>query len=120
MKVGFKIRKIRELRNYSQEFMALELGISQRSYSSIELDETSPTLERLGRIAALLQVSVTDIICFEPDTLFIPGMKKDEKFALAMLEKEFSALLQILQLKDEILELKNKEIELLKSKLTAP
>lgn len=118
MKVGLKIRKIRELRNYSQEFMALELGISQRSYSSIELDETSPTLERLGRIAALLQVSVADIVCFEPDALLVPG-KKDEKFALAMLEKEFSALLQILQLKDEILELKNREIELLKAKLSS-
>lgn len=116
MLVGFKIRKIRELRNYSQEYMALELGISQRSYSSIELDETSPTVERLGKIASLLGISLTDIVCFDPDTMFLPG-KRNESSAMAMLEKEFSSLLQILELKDEILQLKNKEIELLRAKL---
>lgn len=116
MKVGFKIRKIRELRNYSQEFMALELGISQRSYSSIELDETSPTMERLSKIAVLLGVTVNDIVCFEPEAVLVPG-KRNESSALAMLEKEFLALLQIIELKDEILLLKNKEIELLRAKL---
>lgn len=118
MKVGFKIRKIRELRNYSQEFMAMELGISQRSYSSIELDETSPTMERLGKIASLLHVSVVDIVCFEPGELFV-SEKKQENLSQAMLEKELSALLQILALKEEILQLKNKEIELLKAKLSS-
>lgn len=116
MKVGSKIRKIRELRNYSQAFMAAELGIAQRSYSSIELDETSPTLERLEKIASVLQVSVRDMLLFDPEMLFL-SPQKEENANLLLLEKEFSALLQILELKEEILMLKNKEIELLKSRL---
>lgn len=34
--IGFKIRRYREARNYTQEFMASQLNISQGSYSKIE------------------------------------------------------------------------------------
>lgn len=116
MKVGLKIRKIRELRNYSQDFMASELGIAQRSYSSIELDETSPSLVRLGKIAHLLQVSVADILRFDPKSLFIPE-KDENEGPKTVAEQENSSLLQIIELKDEIIRLKNMEIEILKAKL---
>lgn len=39
--VASNIRKIRELRNYTQDYLAAKLGISQNAYSKIELDTVS-------------------------------------------------------------------------------
>ena len=54
MEIGFKIKKIRELRNYSQEHMAEKLGISQVSYSRVESGQTKMDLKRLHDIAKVL------------------------------------------------------------------
>ena len=45
-----KIRRIREAKDYKQEFMAAKLNISQRAYSSIENGQTQLTVERLFEI----------------------------------------------------------------------
>ena len=47
--VAANIRKIRDLRKYTQEYLAMKLGISQNAYSKIELAYTRITLERLIR-----------------------------------------------------------------------
>ena len=39
-KLGQKIRMVRELKGFSQEYMAHALGLSQRGYSKLERDET--------------------------------------------------------------------------------
>ena len=51
MEFGQKIRKLRELRNYSQEFMASRLGISQEAFSKIETGQTQMNLLRMEKIA---------------------------------------------------------------------
>jgi len=61
-KVAANIRKIREYRNYTQEYLAAKLKISQNAYSKIELGYTKITIDRLFRIADILEVSSTDII----------------------------------------------------------
>ena len=40
MKEIKKIKRIRKIRGFSQTYMAQNLGISQRAYSKIELNET--------------------------------------------------------------------------------
>ncbi|SMO62307.1 helix-turn-helix domain-containing protein [Solitalea koreensis] len=60
--VHSKIRQIRESKNYSQEYMALKLGISQNAYSKTELGHTTITLERLYEIAKILELNILDII----------------------------------------------------------
>ena len=37
--IGLKIRQLRELRGFSQEYMASKLSLSQRQYSKIERNE---------------------------------------------------------------------------------
>jgi transcriptional regulator with XRE-family HTH domain len=54
--VGHKIRMQRLGKNYSQEYMAFMLEISQPAYSKIERDETEISLKRLYEIAEILQV----------------------------------------------------------------
>jgi len=60
--VAAAIRKRREKRNYTQEYLALKLNISQNAYSKIELGYTKITLERLFQIADILEFDVTDFI----------------------------------------------------------
>ena len=65
MKTGEKIRKIRQLKDFSQSYMAAKLGISQNHYSRLERGETKIAQERLEQIAELLEVDVTDISSFD-------------------------------------------------------
>jgi len=60
--VAANIRKIREFRDYTQEYLAMRLGISQNAYSKIELAYTRITLERLIQIAAILEIDVVALI----------------------------------------------------------
>lgn len=56
-RVGSKIRHIREIKNYTQEHMARELGMSTTGYGKIERDETDLTLTKLEKIAEILNTS---------------------------------------------------------------
>jgi len=47
MEIGQNIRKIRELKGYTQEYIAKELEINQRNYSRIENNELELSLNRL-------------------------------------------------------------------------
>jgi transcriptional regulator with XRE-family HTH domain len=56
--VGNKIRKLRLSKGYSQEFMANNLGVSQKTYSRLENNESKCDINRLAKIANLLVVEV--------------------------------------------------------------
>ena len=60
--IATNIRKIREGKGYTQEYIALKLGISQNSYSKIELGYTKITLERLFYIAGLIETDIMALI----------------------------------------------------------
>lgn len=60
------IRKAREYRNYTQEYLAFKLSISQNAYSKIELGHTKLTVDRLFQIAEVLEV--------DPVVMIKPGM----------------------------------------------
>jgi len=60
--VAAKIRKIREGKNYSQDYLAAKLGISQNAYSKIELGYSNITLSRLVHISEILETDLTEII----------------------------------------------------------
>ncbi len=56
------IRKYRELKGYSQEYMANELHISQPSYAKLENDSTKITVERLFNISKLLEMDMAELL----------------------------------------------------------
>ncbi|MGZ3874910.1 MAG: helix-turn-helix domain-containing protein [Mucilaginibacter sp.] len=68
------IRKIRESRNYTQDYLAAKLRISQNAYSKIELGYSNITLSRLIEIAALLEVSLADLINAESEDITEPKL----------------------------------------------
>nr|WP_294792624.1 helix-turn-helix transcriptional regulator [uncultured Mucilaginibacter sp.] len=53
--IAANIRTKREKSNYTQEYLAYKLNISQNAYSKIELGYTKITLERLFQIAEILE-----------------------------------------------------------------
>ena len=68
--IGEKIRKIREIKGYSQDYMAAQLKMSQNNYSRIELDQNNINISRLEEIAKVLEVKPTDIMEFDERYVF--------------------------------------------------
>lgn len=62
MNIGDKIRKVRELKGYKQEYVADKLGLSVTAYGNIERNDASLTFDRLEEIANVLEVTVQDIL----------------------------------------------------------
>ena len=69
MNIGEKIKKVRELRNYSQEYMASQLDMTQGGYSNLE-HNGDPTYSRLEKIATIFNLSVIDLISFDEQKAF--------------------------------------------------
>ncbi len=67
--IAANIRKLREYRDYTQDYLAAKLKISQNAYSKIELGYSRITLERLFIISAVLEVNPADLISTEADKL---------------------------------------------------
>jgi len=64
------IKRIRKQKGYSHENMAHELDISQVAYSKLEKSDTKLSVERLYKIADILETKVGDILEVNPDTAF--------------------------------------------------
>ncbi len=60
--VADNIRKTRELRNYTQNYLAMKLNISQNAYSKIELGYSNITIQRLFHIADFLEVDAEQLL----------------------------------------------------------
>ncbi|WP_292008131.1 helix-turn-helix transcriptional regulator [Chryseobacterium sp.] len=58
---GQTIRKIRRNRDFTQEYMAFEMGISQKAYSDIENSKSRMNLENLSKIAQILDIEPSEI-----------------------------------------------------------
>ena len=63
--VASNIRKIREFRDYTQDYLAAKLKISQNAYSKIELGYSKLSIERLFQIASILEVSEANLLTLD-------------------------------------------------------
>ena len=70
IKVGNNIKKLRELKNYTQEYMATALNLSQNGYSKLERDETEMSLNKLESIAKVLEIDWRAILDFDDKHFF--------------------------------------------------
>jgi len=68
--LGQKIKKLRELKNLTQEHLAIELGLTQSAYSKIESGEVDVPYSRLEQIAKVLELRPEDIITFNEHVVF--------------------------------------------------
>ncbi|WP_129716920.1 helix-turn-helix domain-containing protein [Pedobacter sp. SYP-B3415] len=80
--VARNIRKIREFRNYTQDYLAAKLEISQNAYSKVELGYSKLTLERLFHIAEILEVDIIQLISAD-DTEIVQIIKPESDSLVA-------------------------------------
>lgn len=58
---GQNIRKVRRSKDFTQEYMAFEMGISQKAYSDIENSKVKINLDILTKISTILGIKPSDI-----------------------------------------------------------
>ena len=110
--VGNKIRRFRELREYSQEYMANKLEITQSAYGKIENESVKITIERLQKIAEILNVELSNLINSNNQNIF---NQCNNHTANGYIENQYNDLKeaynQIIKSKDEQIELLKKMLE---------
>jgi transcriptional regulator with XRE-family HTH domain len=75
---GQKLRLLREFRNYSQEYIAEKLGITQNAYSRIENNQTKLTTERLEKLAIILNVPPQELLSDKEPVIQFSGSSLQE------------------------------------------
>ena len=83
---GTVLRKYRELRNYSQDYVARKMGISQNAYSKIENNSTQLTVNHVKQISQMLEVSIMDLLrddfeIHSPSNIHTESISKDALLA---------------------------------------
>lgn len=122
MQTHEKIRLFRELNRWSQEDMAEKLDLTTGGYSKIERGESQINLQRLQQIADVFNVNLFDLM---PDTnISIQNNEHCHNYQFNYnpptglhhrdLQHEIDKLKLIIQHKDEIIQQKDIENQLLK------
>jgi transcriptional regulator with XRE-family HTH domain len=104
MKIFTQVKKYRELKGYSQENMAMDLGLSQSQYSRRENGIIQFTTDELIAIAAMLDVDFSTLI---------QSVKQhpDAKFELSDEQKVNDLTRLVLLLVDVLISHENNTIE---------
>lgn len=107
-----KLKKTRQNKRYTQEFMAKRLGLSIRAYSKIERGETQLTVNRLRELSQILGVSMMELLGDDTSTtqqapqnaasgaLFPQGsisMQQHYEETIAMLKDQIETLKAIIE-----------------------
>lgn len=83
MTIGYKIKKIRDLKNFTQEYMADKLGMSVAGYGKLERDEADIPFSRLEQIAKVFNLKVEDVTSFDEKFIFNNyGTAHDKSFSV--------------------------------------
>ncbi|TPG41509.1 helix-turn-helix domain-containing protein [Flavobacterium pectinovorum] len=116
--IGEKIRKIRIIKGYSQEYMADLLELSQSAYFDIERGKTKINLERLRKVALIFELDVNFILDFDGNQFLTKttktNIKEIDNNERRIIEELFNKERELY--KEQIINLKN-EIAYLRSKL---
>ena len=119
METHEKIRLIRELNKWSQEEMAEKLAMSAGGYAKIERGETQLNIPRLEQLATIFKVDMWDLLKSGNNGMVLQINEGDSGGDIALYASSDMAMkLELLnqELKHcrEMLEQKDKEIELLR------
>ena len=74
--IATKIRKLREIHGYPQEYVAFQLGVSQAAYSKKETGRTELSLTVLQQVSSLYNISLMDLINLTIQDLIITAVRQ--------------------------------------------
>ncbi|MCW3467585.1 helix-turn-helix domain-containing protein [Chitinophaga nivalis] len=89
--VADMIRRLRIERNLTQEYLAHELDISQNAYCKIENGQVNITVDRLEKIAAILQTPLTTLFTCHARQEPAIDTWQEMKSMIAVLQEELQA-----------------------------
>lgn len=113
--LGTRIKNLREERNYSQDYLAQKLGITQKAYSKIETNQTRLSVDNLFKIAEALETSINKILDNDGSTIYNNySTHNGEGIVIHKTTSE-----KILELYEKLLKSKEDEISALKELLKA-
>lgn len=115
--IGRKISRIREIRGIKQDFLAIELGVSQQTISKIEQSEEVDDV-MLEKIAGVLGVSADAIKNFSEEVLIfhIQNMHDNASAYQYNYQCHYNPLDKVVELYERLLASEREKIELLKNK----
>lgn len=109
---GFNIRKQREKKGFSQEYMANSLDISQASYARLENEDTKVTVERLYKIAEILELNISEFLDIDKVSIHTQNNSDNANGYVQNLHIESKEIYEkLIQSKDEQIALLQKTIE---------
>ena len=118
--IAKNIRKYREIKGYSQEYVAHQLNINQASYAKLENNSTKITIDRLFSIAKLLETEISEILDLKNQTIYnvydnqqAVGHQQVEN----LYQENKEVYQELLKAKDEQIALLKEQIIFYKSKL---
>ena len=115
--VGFNIRKSREKRGFSQEYVAERLGINQSTYGKLERDVSNITLDRLFKIADVLEEDITTLLDIGKKNIFNNQTNQGNGY-VETINNDYRTIVEELKLAyEKMLALKDEQIDFLKSLL---
>lgn len=76
-KFSKKLKILREINNYTQEYVARILDISQNAYSLIEKGTTKITLDRIEVLAELYKTTPSELISINDNFYHNPNASED-------------------------------------------
>jgi len=115
--IGRKISRIREIRGIKQDFLAIELGVSQQTISKIEQSEEVEDA-MLEKIAGVLGVSAEAIKNFSDEVLIfhIQNMHDNASAYQYNYQCHYNPLDKVVELYERLLQSEREKVELLKGK----
>lgn len=120
--IGSKIKKVRELRNLTQEHVAEKIAMTQAGYSKIEQGVVDVTYSRLEQIAKALNVKIEDIISFDEKAMITNQLNNHATITNGYVFSDKEVLDRLEKMYEARIEAQQKEIdrlhELLKQSLT--
>jgi transcriptional regulator with XRE-family HTH domain len=113
MKIGNKIRKIREFKNISSQDMADRMNMSLQGYGRIERDEVSINVERLLEVAGIFDMKPEDVLSFDDKLVFSNNTLNDHATVTSL--QNYGTIQHIIP--DEMKSLYEKQIKLLEEQV---
>lgn len=110
MNIGHNIKKIRELKDLKQDYVASRIGVSRRYYIMMESDEVDIRADRLDQIARVLDVNVSELISFDDKKMFYAYQSADalnsgavRHLQLDLLERQVESFEKLKELYEKLL-----------------
>jgi transcriptional regulator with XRE-family HTH domain len=62
--IGAKIKHFRDIKGFSQDHMAIKLGMSLKTYNNLENEKTKIDTKKIQQIAQILEVNWLELLSF--------------------------------------------------------